>query len=234
MSGAPFVLNFLSSIPSSPPCGQQTLRPKQVAPEESLAFILPTDSTNTGFKSHINQENRGLGTWFFDKKTRKRRYVSLLGKNFSGSTAVEQARQDKISELHPANSARAELRYLMTTMAPNRLDDLFNSVPSSLNESLPLFENDPLALAQWGVPLRVVNRYSALGINRMFPWQIECLGVDDGKVLRGGKTLFFAISSKLLFIPSLTHLTPLPSPLPLCTTVQIFISSIYFYDAVLF
>ena len=195
MSGAPFVLNFLSSIPSSPPSGQQTLRPKQVAPEESLAFILPTDSTNTGFKSHINQENRGLGTWFFDKKTRKRRYVSLLGKNFSGSTAVEQARQDKISELHPANSARAELRYLMTTMAPNRLDDLFNSVPSSLNESLPLFENDPLALAQWGVPLRVVNRYSALGINRMFPWQIECLGVDDGKVLRGGKTLFFAISS---------------------------------------
>jgi hypothetical protein len=138
------------------------------------------------FRSQIDAENRGLGTWFFDKRTRKRRYVSLIGKNFVGPAAIEQAKQDKISELHPANSARAELRYLMTTMAPNSLDDLLSAGPGSQNSSSTLFNNDPLALAQWGIPLRVVNKYFSMGVTRLFPWQIECLGVDDGNVLRGG------------------------------------------------
>ena len=186
MSGSTVVLNFLSAIPASPPTGQQQNTPKEVAPEESLAFILPSDYESTGFRNHIIQENRGLGTWFFDKKTRKRRYVSLIGKNFTGSAAVEQARKDKISELHPANSARAELKYLMTTMAPNSLEDLFNGLSHASSEFPPLFKNDPLSLAQWGIPLRVVNKYKSIGVSKMFPWQIECLGVDDGRVLSGG------------------------------------------------
>ena len=184
MSGTPFILNFGSVIPSSPPTVQQ--QPRKQAPEEFLAYVLPADAASAAFRSSIAQENRGLGTWFFDKKTRKRRYVSLIGKNFSGSAAVEQARQDKISELHPANSARAELKYLMTTMAPNCLDDLFNRDAGTESAHSPLFKNDPLALAQWGIPLRVVNRYAALGVTKMFEWQIECLGVDEGNVLRGG------------------------------------------------
>ena len=188
MSGNPLVLNFLSAIPSSPPLEKQKPLQKQIPAEESLAFIVSSDSEPVGFKSHIVQENRGLGTWFFDKKTRKRRYVSLIGKNFTGPAAVEQARKDKISELHPANSARAELRYLMTTMAPNSLDDLFSGLSYTRNESSPLFKNDPLSLSQWGIPLRVVNKYSSTGVSKMFPWQIECLGVDDGKALRGGNS----------------------------------------------
>jgi hypothetical protein len=182
---APFVLNFMSSIPSSPPISQRQ-QTKLAQPQDSLAFVLPPDSKAATFRSQIDAENRGLGTWFFDKRTRKRRYVSLIGKNFVGPAAIEQAKQDKISELHPANSARAELRYLMTTMAPNSLDDLLSAGPGSQNSSSTLFNNDPLALAQWGIPLRVVNKYFSMGVTRLFPWQIECLGVDDGNVLRGG------------------------------------------------
>jgi hypothetical protein len=182
---APFVLNFISSIPSSPPVSQQQ-QSKLAQPQDSLAFVLPPDSNAASFRSQIDVENRGLGTWFFDKRTRKRRYVSLIGKNFVGPAAIEQAKQDKISELHPANSARAELRYLMTTMAPNSLDDLLSAGPGSQNSSSTLFNNDPLALSQWGIPLRVVDKYFSMGVTKLFPWQIECLGVDDGNVLRGG------------------------------------------------
>ena len=197
MSGPTVVLNFLSAIPPSPPTGQQKNTPKEVLPEESLAFILPSDYESTGFKNHITQENRGLGTWFFDKKTRKRRYVSLIGKTFIGSAAVEQARKDKISELHPANSARAELKYLMTTMAPNSLDDLFYGLSHASNDFPPLFKNDPLSLAQWGIPLRVVNKYASIGVSKMFPWQIECLGVDDGRVLRGGTSIHICTPARI-------------------------------------
>ena len=182
---APFVLNFMSSIPSSPPISQpQQTKPAQA--QDSLSFALPPDTNGTTLKGQIDVENRGLGTWFFDKRTRKRRYVSLIGKNFVGPAAIEQAKQDKISELHPANSARAELRYLMTTMAPNSLDDLLSAGPGSQNSSSTLFNNDPLALSQWGIPLRVVNKYISMGVKKLFPWQIECLGIDDGNVLRGG------------------------------------------------
>jgi hypothetical protein len=122
-----------------------------------------------------------------------------LTHHFTGSAATEQARQDKISELHPANSARAELRYLMTTTAPMVLDDLFTAGPGPPHTSStsPLIVNDPLNLTQWGIPLRVVNRYASLGVTKMFPWQIACLGVDDGKVLRGGTVYYSYLSPSL-------------------------------------
>jgi hypothetical protein len=132
MSGKPFVFNLSAAITSSPPQGQRQQPVKQVQKElpieDSLAFVLSNDEAAQS-KKQIKIENRGLGTWLFDRKTRKRRYVSLTGKNFSGQEAVSQSKKDKISELHPANSARAELKYLMTTMAPQNLDDLFTSGP---------------------------------------------------------------------------------------------------------
>lgn len=184
----PFVFNLSAAITSSPP--QQPLKQalKELPIEDTLAFVLSNDEAAQS-KKQIKLENRGLGTWIFDRKTRKRRYVSLTGKNFFGHEAVSQSKKDKISELHPANSARAELKYLMTTMAPQHLDDLFTSGPGS--GSFPLIANDPLDIGKWGVPLRVVNKYASLGVSKMFPWQIECLGVDDGKALKGGILIFF-------------------------------------------
>ena len=158
------------------------------ATEEYLEFILPFDSIQLSTRSHLDRENRGLGTWLFDKKTRKRRYVSLTGKKFVGQAAVDQAKKDKISELHPAHSARAELRYLTATMAPNCLDDFFSADIGGNSISPPLFKSDPSALLQWGIPVRVVRKYASLGISELFQWQIDCLGVDDGNVLRGGMT----------------------------------------------
>ena len=183
-----FILNFSASIPSSPPTGPRNQSVTNAASEVNLEFILPSDSVQLSTRGHLDRENRGLGTWLFDKKTRKRRYVSLTGKKFVGQAAVDQARKDKISELHPAHSARAELRYLTATIAPNCLDDFFSADVGGHSITPPLFKADPSALLQWGIPVRVVRRYASLGISKLFQWQIDCLGVDDGNVLRGGMT----------------------------------------------
>lgn len=228
-----FVLNFSASIPSSPPTGPRNQSVTNAATEENLEFILPSDSIQISSRGHLDRENRGLGTWLFDKKTRKRRYVSLTGKKFVGQAAVDQAKKDKISELHPAHSARAELRYLTVTMAPNCLDDFFSADIGGNSITPPLFKSDPSALLQWGIPVQVVRKYASLGIRKLFQWQIDCLGVDDGNVLRGGMTypdsekincngpvavcfLFKSIASALSVICSVTSCTALPCLALLC------------------
>ena len=144
----------------------------------------------------LNDVNEGLGRWCFDRKTRKRLYISLTGKTLDGALALQQSRVDRSSKLHPANSARSELQYLMTFTAPNTLDSLFiSNGPGIADISSQFVQNDPLDLVTWGVPVRVVNKYASVGIYKMFPWQIECLGIDEGKVLRGGNLIYSAPTS---------------------------------------
>ncbi len=52
---------------------------------------------------------RSLGTWMFDKRSRKRKYISLTGKVFTGQDAIRQSRADQYSESHPAQQCRMEL-----------------------------------------------------------------------------------------------------------------------------
>ena len=181
-------LNLAGAIPSSPPEQNNNENDALANPNN---FPIPP--------SLLNDVNEGLGRWYFDKKTRKRLYISLTGKSLDGAMALQQSRMDRSSKQHPANSARSELQYLMTHTAPNTLDDLF--VSNAFHDrgmddiSSQFVQNDPLDLVSWGVPVRVVNKYAIAGISKMFPWQIECLGIDDGKVLRGGNLIYSAPTS---------------------------------------
>lgn len=67
-----------------------------------------------------------------------------IGKAYTGFEAIEQSRKDKINQLHPASTARSELRYLMNTTAPRSLDDIFTGGPGGLSGSSQLIDNDPL------------------------------------------------------------------------------------------
>lgn len=90
MNGSPLVFNLMSAIPTSPQQFQQQQQnqqqnqnqQKKTVIEESLTFVLPKDNTVTSgiLKQNIKQENRGLAQYFFDKRTRKRKYISLTGK----------------------------------------------------------------------------------------------------------------------------------------------------------
>ena len=186
-------LNLTGAIPSSPP--EETI--------ENVALVNTNIAEQEMFNNFpippLNDVNEGLGRWHFDKKTRKRLYISLTGKSLDGAMALQQSRIDRSSKQHPANSARSELQYLMTYRAPNTLDSLFDSDdtygPGMAEISSQFLQNDPLDLVTWGVPVRVVNKYASVGIYKMFPWQIECLGIDEGKVLRGGNFIYSAPTS---------------------------------------
>ncbi|KAL1476734.1 hypothetical protein MTO96_036286 [Rhipicephalus appendiculatus] len=49
---------------------------------------------------------------------------------------------------------------------------------------------DSLDLSQWGLPAEVVAGYARRGVQRMFPWQLECL--RTGNVLAGAGNLVYS------------------------------------------
>lgn len=70
----------------------------------------------------------------------------------------------------------------------NRLDS------SSKNWSHSLLNTqERLQLRSWGLPDSVLKQYERNGVQSMFPWQAECLGV--GKVLEGGNLVYSAPTS---------------------------------------
>jgi len=120
----------------------------------------------------------GLGTWIIDFKSKKRKYVDLTGRELLGMDAYRQAKLDKESEgsLH---HARKELRRLMEAVDTNPLDS---------DPALQL-------LSTWGLPPTVIAKYANRGVTTLFQWQVDCLLVNDGKVLRGGNLIYSAPTS---------------------------------------
>ena len=54
-------------------------------------------------------------------------------------------------------------------------------------------ESNPLNLSAWGLPEAVLAKYHALGIRRLFPWQVEAL--RTGAALAGGNLVYSAPTS---------------------------------------
>ena len=64
---------------------------------------------------------------------------------------------------------------------------------------------DLTLLSSWGFPSSVVKKYQQKGVISLFPWQIECLLIDDAAPLNGRNLLYTAptrlfYNSNLLFI----------------------------------
>ena len=79
---------------------------------------LNTGDTAAHKSKNVNDQNQGLGRWFFDKRHRKRRYIALTGKIYSGAIATQKARIDKQCVRNPHQTARFELQYLMSVTTP--------------------------------------------------------------------------------------------------------------------
>lgn len=126
-----------------------------------------------------------LGSWYYDKQSRKRKYLSLLGKVYSGREAMMKAQSDQMSEVHPARILRHQLQHqccLLQTI--DDLLDLYHTVPwregngskiSVEDGCQQAWEHDLLKLSTWGLPPKLLQRYQQHHITQLFPWQVDCL-----------------------------------------------------------
>lgn len=54
-------------------------------------------------------------------------------------------------------------------------------------------------LSSWGFPQSVVRKYNSKGVVSLFPWQIECLLIDNAAPLEG-RSLLYTAPTRLVYI----------------------------------
>jgi superfamily II DNA/RNA helicase len=150
-----------------------------------------------------------LGTWFFDKRAKRKKYISLAGKVYAGTEAVKRSRHEKYSQNHPCQLARHEFLYSMQSLHLATILFHFQTNKNSL-----------LLLENWGLPANILRRYSQHKISKLFPWQVDCLLVDNGVVFQGTKNLIYSaptsggktLVSELLILKKLSTTMTLGDP----------------------
>jgi superfamily II DNA/RNA helicase len=127
-----------------------------------------------------------LGAWFFDKRSRKKKYISLTGKIFSGVEAINKSHFEKYSSTHPSQLMRSEFLYSMQCCFVSSLLIEYNNSKQNLISSVLT------SLSSWGIPSRILARYKKERITKLFPWQIDCLLIENGIVFEGYKNLIYS------------------------------------------
>lgn len=132
-----------------------------------------------------------FGVWKYCLKSRKKYYVSLNGKKLLAGEAFRQCKiDDSIKEMQ-FNSARLEFCNVIRHYSASYI---FNNYKKGINEG----GQSPHVLStfsEWGIPGDVVDNYHSIGMTNLFPWQIDCLTVDNGAALNGRNLLFCAPTS---------------------------------------
>jgi superfamily II RNA helicase len=141
-----------------------------------------------GVINETQNPKKGIAKWYFNKKKRKRQYISLTGKKLEGYEATVQYRLDKMSSKHPSRSSRIELKHLIETINIHHLLDAFNNDDHTKYDYLT-------QLSAWGLPPRTIAKYAYRKILRLFPWQVDCLCIDNGSVLYGNNLVYSAPTS---------------------------------------
>ena len=153
-----------------------------------------------------------MGTWFFDKRVRKKKYISLAGKVYTGSEAVQKARSEKYSPGHPSQLLRAEFIDYMHIRSIESLVHDYRSEES--REKL-------CSLAAWGLPDLLLHRYKQFAkIQSLFPWQVDCLLHEEGSVLSGRRNFIYSaptsggktLVAELLMLRKLSQIMILGDP----------------------
>ena len=124
-----------------------------------------------------NNKESTLGTWFIDKKRKKRKYITLLGECLHGTKAVKQSKLDDATR---KQSNKFTGKY--------ELQSLNRHVRSEY-----LQQKDLSKLSSWGLPPSTCNKYeSVMSVSSLFPWQIDCLRANNDDVYLNGKNLIFS------------------------------------------
>ena len=168
--------------------------------DDNLIYLEQTnDSPSNAKKSsaktpqEANNKERSLGRWFYEKKTKKKRYVSLSGETFHGKQATIKFIMDKQFEV--IQRRHLTRRELTNMMKQNNYLSYINNDHNTVNDTESILNPDYYKLDTWGIPFITVQKYEKKGFNQLFQWQIDCLTCHDGHALKGGNLVFSAPTS---------------------------------------
>lgn len=146
-----------------------------------------------------------LGTWYYDKRSRKKKYMSLSGKVYSGSEGVKRSRYEKYSSAHPSQLMRSEFLYCMQSISiPIFIEQYLiykqlqqqqqsQQFPSSSSTVSSTLVSPLLQLQAFGLPTKLLQKYlKHARIKSLFPWQLDCLCIESGAVLAGKRNLVYS------------------------------------------
>lgn len=132
----------------------------------------PKTKTNQSTKLSSNENNKkSLGIWIFNKKMKRKCYISLSGQVLIGKDAIIQYHLEK-DEKNPTKVIRQELIQNITHLI----------IPPQ----------NPQYLQSWGIPISVCEKYKSRGVLELFPWQIECLIQQHNASLQGKDNLIYS------------------------------------------
>lgn len=134
-----------------------------------------------------------LGTWFFDKRMKKRKYISVSGKVFSGADAVRRSRSEKYHPNHPSQLLRAEFLHTMQSVPIPALLQLYEEHQRQSARTVAEHSSILSNLDVWGLPPLLLARYKQYAkITSLFHWQVDCLLSEDGLILQGQKNFVYS------------------------------------------
>jgi hypothetical protein len=140
---------------------------QQTKPSESLPAIKQEGpkqlSIAKEMKAAVSKRDStvvSLGSWYFDKRAKKRKYLSLTGKVYVGAEAMRRCQLDQYNDQHPAIRLRTDLKFGCELAAVDtkllQLYQEFSVSMSSLQEKHVL-----TMLSTWGLPEKLVNKYKS-------------------------------------------------------------------------
>jgi superfamily II DNA/RNA helicase len=152
---------------------------------ESDMQMIPLVETSEDHEQ-LKKVKQTMGAWVFDKRSRKKKYISLTGKIYSGVEAINKSHYEKYSSSHPSQLMRSEFLYSMKCCSVSSLLAEYNNFKYNLIASFLT------SLSSWGIPCRILERYQKERITKLFPWQIDCLLIENGLVFEGNKNLIYS------------------------------------------
>ena len=176
-----------------------------VTSSQDSAATMKTQLLAPSSNKNAKRETGSLGTWIFDKKRKKKIYTTLLGAHMEGHEAINAARRDKQILKQPFLSSRLELESLTNKSAATTRLLSRATHPSFTHQSHKTRKQQQIipsvveamtsglsSLGDWGIPEPVLSRYRQQNVHCLFPWQVECLSIDDGSVFLYGTNLIYS------------------------------------------
>ncbi|XP_011146257.1 DNA polymerase theta isoform X2 [Harpegnathos saltator] len=162
--------------------------------ENSVTFVNIDSEKNLSLASSSSKEDKNLSSQRHrscHKISSKNANITYLNEKClfniiekSDEPNIEQIQKNKTDDTEKNKIGN---NYVTSSSAVNCT---YDKESSGIILSLPLCTQDRCKLASWGLPLNILQKYIARGVENMFAWQMECL--SNHKIIQEKQNLVYS------------------------------------------